>query len=327
MRTRGRPLPLLAATLLLTACSVVSDPDPPDRATPEKETVRLGVGNVIETAPVRIAVQNGVFRRAGLDVQLVEQPGGKATVESLANGELDVAFARNVPLFRAAARGVPLRVQGEAYVAGADSMALVTLPDSGPTEPTDLAWPSIAVDGPESLGTLTTRSVLDTAGLAPETITFVPTPAPQRVEALRRREVDVAWMVEPYLTLAQKDHGARLLADSARGATEAFPMSAYATTREFADEHPRTVATFRRALAEAQRLATDETRVREALPDLTDVDEVTAALVSLGNYPQVANAVRLQRVADLMQGAGLLQERLDVRALVAEPELSGREHV
>lgn len=321
MRTRGH-VPLLTATLLLTACSVVTDPEPPSREAPEKDSVRIGVGNVIETAPVRIAVENGVFERAGLDVDLVEQPSGKATLESLANGELDVAFARDVALFRAAARGVPLRVQGEAYVAGADSMALVTLPDSELTEPTDLAWPSIAVDGPDGLGTLTTRSVLDAAGLDPETITFVPTPAPQRVEVLRRREVDVAWMVEPYITLAQKDHGARVLADSARGAAEAFPMSAYATTREFAEEHPRTVAVFRQALAEAQRLATDETRVREALPDLADVDEVTASLVSLGSYPQVANAVRLQRVADLMQGAGLLDERLDVRAMVPEPELS-----
>ncbi|WP_028661636.1 ABC transporter substrate-binding protein [Saccharomonospora saliphila] len=323
MRTSARVVGGLGAVLLLGACSVVDLTEPGDAPPPpETDVLRVGVGNAIETAPVRIAVENGVFERAGLRVELVEQTGGKAALESLTNGQLDVAFASNVALFRAAADGTPLRLQGEAYVAGSDSMALVTPPDAEVTEPGDLHAPRIAVAERAGLGTLTSGSVLDTVGIDEKSITFVPGPTSGRMEALRAGEVDAAWMVEPYITLAQKDHGARVLADCARGATETFPMSSYASTKEFTEGHPRALALFRHALAEAQRLGTDHTRVRQALPRLTDLDEVTASLVSLGSYPPVVNAVRLQRVADLMQGAGMLRDRLDVRSMVPEPELS-----
>lgn len=322
MRTRGRMLGVLMAVFLLSACSLFTETDKVERLRPEKATVRVGVGNAIETAPVRMAVEKGLFERAGLRVELVEQPDEKAAVKLLTEGQLDVVFASDVTLFSAAAEGTALRLQGEAYVAGAGSMALVTLPDSDYTDPTDLSSPTVAVDTHRSLSTLTTRSVLRTAGLDPASITFRPTPVEDMIDAMRTGEVDAAWMVEPYITLAQQEHGVRVLADCSRGATQDFPMSAYAVTAEFAEDNPRTTALFRRLLDRAQQLGADETLVREALPRLADLDEVTASLVSLGSYPQMVNAVRLQRVADLMQGSGLLDDRLDVRSLVPEPKLS-----
>jgi hypothetical protein len=52
--------------------------------------------------------------------------------------------------------------------------------------------------------------------------------------ALRNGEVDAAWMVEPFITHAEKELGARILADGTRGATLDFPVSGYASSGIFA---------------------------------------------------------------------------------------------
>ncbi|WP_197318815.1 ABC transporter substrate-binding protein [Saccharomonospora sp. NB11] len=320
MRTHRRVLFVLGAVLLLGSCSLFGETDAPSRPVPEKERLLVGVGNAVETAPLRLGVSDGLFQRGGLTVELVEL-GDDDPIEALLDHEVDVTFASDVTLFHAAAEGTKITLQGEAYVAGTGSMALVTLPDSPYTEPSLLPAPRIAVPEPNGIGALTTRSVLGAAGVDPESITFEVIPFDGMIDALRDGHVDAAWLTEPHLTSAQKTYGARVLAHCAHGATADFPMSAYATTEAFGTANPNTLSLFRGLLAEAQQEGADDGAVRRALPRLTDVDGVTASLVSLGTYPQVVHAERLQRVADLMHSSGQLPKRLDVGALVPKEEL------
>lgn len=314
-------LAFLSAALLLSGCSLLGGGQEPEPLVPEQRTLSVGVGSAIDTAPLRIAVADGRFQRAGLRVELVEQTGDADALAKLAAGDLDVAFASDVALFKAAADGSPLRLQGEAYTAGRNTMALVTLPESALQAPNDLRFPEIAVDTLDDLGTLTTRSALAGAGVDPERITFVQRAPETMVEAVRSGDVDGAWMVEPHITRAEKDFGARVVLDTARGATLDFPVSSYAANAAFADSRPNTLALFRQVLGKAQQHAADPMVIREALPDLADIDETTAALISLGDYPISISGVRLQRVADLMHSSGLIGARLDVQSLLPKTGL------
>ncbi|WP_199431619.1 ABC transporter substrate-binding protein [Qaidamihabitans albus] len=322
LRIRSLLLPLLAVLLTLSACSLLPSDAPRDEPAPERDNLRVGVGNAIDTAPLRVAVENGMFRQAGLRVDLVEIEGGDEGIDRLASAELDITFASDVALFRAAAAGTSLQLQGEAYTAGENTMALVALPDSGHTSLEDLSWPRVAVDKIGGLGTLTAGSVLETAGFDLDSVGFEEWAMPRMIDALQQGDVDVAWLVEPYITLAEKDFGARVLADCSRGATQDFPMSAYAASGEFAQANPRTLSVFRDVLGRAQQHGADPMVIREALPRFADIDPTTASLVSLGTYPTSLNGVRLQRVADLMHSSGLLADRLDVQSLLPKPELS-----
>lgn len=318
-------LVLLTTVLLLSGCTLLPGATEPPPVVPEQHTLRVGVGDAIDTAPLRLAVADGRFQRAGLRIQLVEQDSdddAAAALAQLTSGELDIAFASDVTLFKAAADGAALQLQGEAYTAGQNTMALVTLPDSVLQAPNDLRFPEIAVDALNDLGTLTTRSALAGAGVGAERITFVQREPGTMVDAVRSGEVDAAWMREPHITRAEKDFGARVVIDTARGATLGFPVSSYASTAAFAETNPRTLALFRQVLGEAQQHGSDPMVIRKALPKLADVDETTAALVSLGDYPISMSAVRLQRVADLMHSSGLIQARLDVQSLLPKPDVA-----
>jgi ABC-type nitrate/sulfonate/bicarbonate transport system substrate-binding protein len=170
------------------------------------------------------------------------------------------------------------------------------------------------------VGTLVARSMFATAGGDPGRIKFVTRPFDQMPAGLRDGSADAALMIEPFITKAQQDLGARILADSSRGATSDFPLSAYATSARFAQANPRTLAVFRQVLAAAQERAGDQSVVRQALPRIAGIDDMTAALVALGQYPTSLNGVRLQRVADLMHSTGMLADRLDVQSLLPAPD-------
>jgi NitT/TauT family transport system substrate-binding protein len=212
-----------------------------------------------------------------------------------------------------------LQLQGEAYQAASNTMALVTRPDSvkykNLADFANSPPPTIAVNSLNDLGMLTTKSVLQLVGVDPGAIRFKVVPYADMSTALKNNQVDAAWMIEPFITQAQKDFGAQIITDAARGATAAFPISGYATSRQFADKNPKTLAAFRKVLAQAQQLAANPLTVRTVLPLYANVDTATAELVSVGTYPASLNAVRLQRVADLMQSLQQVGVRLDVAQL------------
>ncbi|WP_101610911.1 ABC transporter substrate-binding protein [Amycolatopsis sp. BJA-103] len=308
-------IPLVAALLATAGCGVFSGGDASTDAPLERAELRIGVGSPLDTAPLRVAVADGKFTAAGLSVTLVDIPADQA-IGKLSAGEIDLVFASDVSIFRAAAAGTALQLQGEAYTAGRNTMALVTLPGSDYTEPTLKKSPKIAVNMLDDVGVLAARSVLATAGVDVNKIQFKQHPFDRMPQALQAGEVDAAWMVEPYITRAEKELGASILADGARGATLDFPMSSYVSTGAFGQGNARTLAIFRKVLGEAQVRAADPAVVRDALPSFSDIDRTTASLISLGTYPVSLNGIRLQRVADLMHNSGMIGARLDVQAMV-----------
>jgi ABC-type nitrate/sulfonate/bicarbonate transport system substrate-binding protein len=312
---------MLPALFVLGGCGLFTGNPPSGRTAPERTTLRVGVGSPVDTAPLRTAVADGSFGRAGLQVDLVEEASPEDGLAKLAAGELDVAFGTDVALFKAAAAGTALQLQGEAYTSATATMGLMTLPGSRYLDPGAKKNPVIAVDTLDDLGTLTVTSMLGTAGVDPSKIKFVRQPFAQMPAALRDGGADAAWMVEPFLTEAAKDLGAHLLVDSSRGATLDFPVSSYASSGLFAQSNPRTLSLFRQVLGDAQLRAGNQTLVRQALARSPGIDELTASLVALGSYPSSLNGVRLQRVADLMHNSGLLGGRLDVQSLLPKSDL------
>lgn len=313
MRRLG--ISLVVALLTTTGCGVFSSGDSSSDAPLERTELRIGVSNPIDTAPLRIAVADGKFSAAGLSVTLVDIAADQA-INKLSTGEIDIVFASDVSIFRAAAAGTALQLQGEAYTAGRNTMALVTLPGSDYTEPTVKRSPKVAVNMLDDVGVLAARSVLATAGVDVTKIQFKQHPFDRMPQALQAGEADAAWMVEPYITRAEKELGASILADGGRGAALDFPMSAYVSTGAFGQGNVRTLAAFRKVLGDAQVRAADPAVVRDALPTFSDIDRTTASLISLGSYPVSLNGIRLQRVADLMHNSGMIGARLDVQALV-----------
>jgi NitT/TauT family transport system substrate-binding protein len=298
-----------------TACSLLPGGDGNDKPDIERNTLRIGVMPVVDVAPLRIAMNDKLFEKAGLQVQLVPQTSESDGIKQL-DTTLDITWASHVNLFRTVAEGHALQLQGEAYQAGTNSMALVTT-DPNYDGPAKIESPRIAVNSVNDIGSLTTKAVLDTAGIEKARITFKEFEFDKMVNAMQSKAVDAAWMIEPYITKAQRDIGARIVTDTAIGPTKDFPMSGYASSKKFADANPKALALFRTVLREAQQTAANnKLTVQDSLSGYVDVDQQTAALVSVGTFPLSLNPIRLQRVADMMDTEDVLPGRLDVQQLL-----------
>ena len=146
-------------------------------------------------------------------------------------------------------------------------------------------------------------------------------PYPDASPALVSGKVAAAVLSEPFVSQAEEKYGAVQLVDLDSGATEQFPVEGYATTASWAQANPHTMKAFLLALEAGQQIAdTDRSAVESAFvglpPGAGHIDRTTAALMALNVYPLGIDAVRLQRVADVMQEFGFLKRRFDVRLLL-----------
>lgn len=282
---------------------------------PEHTTLHIGTQALIDDAPLFIAQAKRLFAQHGLQVRFEPQPNDAAAIDALKSGKIDLAFASDVSLFKSAAAGTKLRVQAEAYQAGNTTMAVVVPQQLQYGDPSRLGTVTVAVNEPHGLGTLVSSSTLATLGIDADHIHYVTMPFKDMADAVASGRVTGAWMEEPYLTEAERGIGAFALATDTGGQMD-LPLSSYASTKEFAEKNPNTMRIFRSVLSQAARIATDRREVQKVLPQYTGVDPNAAALVSIGTFPTTLSAVRLQRVADRMQSAGILHTRLDVQRLI-----------
>ncbi|MCP3800080.1 ABC transporter substrate-binding protein [Allokutzneria sp. A3M-2-11 16] len=325
IRAFRRASALLASAVVLASvsgCGLFTSTEEAAAPKPERGTLRIGVLPSVDVAPLYLARNEKLFSAAGLQVELIVVNDDNSAVQQLESQTLDIAFASHVTLLRAVHSGKELQLQGEAYQAARNTMALVTLADSDYDNPGEIQKPKIAVNRKDDLGTLTTESVLQTANVKKDNIKWSPIAFADMADALRNKSVDAAWMVEPWITKAQRSMGARVLTDTARGYTLDFPMSGYAASKKFADSYPKTLAAFRNVLEKAQELGTNKLAVQEVLTEYAEVDAQAAGLVSVGTYPMSINPVRLQRVADMMETSQLLTSRLDVQQLLPPARVS-----
>ena len=319
MATRAKALRLVAVliTCVLTAsCGLFGGSSDGGAADMERNVIRIGVLPVVDVAPLRIALNEKLFEKSGLQVTLVPQPSEDEAIKQL-DSTLDLTWATHVNFFRAVASGTELQLQGEAYQAGPNSMALVAAADSKYDDPGKEPSPTIAVPSKDDIGALTTRAVLDTAAVEKQKINFKTMPFAEMESALTSGTVDAAFMIEPFITKAQRKIGAKIVTDTARGPTLDFPMSGYASSKKFAEANPKTLKVFRDVLRDAQQRAqANKLSVQDSLTSYADIDQPTAALVSVGTFPLSLNPIRLQRVADMMDTEDVLSGRLDVQQLL-----------
>jgi NitT/TauT family transport system substrate-binding protein len=305
----------------LAGCSALGDSDEPSRSAPsgglEQTKVTVGTLPIVDAVTVAIAQQKGYFSQEGLEVELKTLAGGAAAVPGLVNGELQFAFGNFVSFFGAQAKGAAdLKLVADGYQATPGMFLIMRGKDSAVGRPQDLVGKKVAVNTKNNIVELTARSALEANGVDPSKVTFVEIPFPDMQAALERKNVDAAFMVEPYITQSQRNAGTTPIVDAAAGATQDVPIAGWATSTKFAEANPKTVAAFQRAIVKAQQDASDRRNVEEAIPGYAKVDKDTASLMHLGTWPTTLNSVRLRRVIDLMRKYGVLDKDLDVDAMI-----------
>jgi NitT/TauT family transport system substrate-binding protein len=285
----------------------------------EKTTITVGAVPTASAAGLYIAQQRGFFKQEGLTVKVLNTAtGGAQTLAEQLAGRLDINFGAWEGFILAQAHGAArLHILADGYAASTHVDEVLTLPGSKISTPQQLVGKTIAVNALNNVATLMVSSVLAQYGIQPTQVHWAVVPFPAMTAALAAHRVDAAYLAEPYVSTAEERLGAQVLFDSAQGATLNFPVGGYVVTQQWFQKYPRTAAAFVRALEKGQALGdTNRTAVEQALTANTTVTKQIAGVMAIGNYPTTVDALRVQRVADVMLRFGLLRQHFSVTPMI-----------
>lgn len=287
----------------------------------EKANLKIGALPTTEVAPLHLAEARGYFAEEGLtEVEIINASDGSAALNSTIGGDYDISFSSYMPIFKAQAEGAAdLRIVSDCASLSPKTTQILASPDADVTTPRDLEDKRIAISGPGTISELLAKAALRAHDVNFDGVEWAPLGFENMPSALEQNQVDAAILTEPFLTLAARDANAQQVLDVATGPLEDFPMGGYVATADFAQENPRTVQAYQRALVKASRAAQDRKNIEPLLPQYAKIDPETAQIIGLLNYNARADARRVQRVPRLMQEYGYLNQNIDVADMIVDP--------
>ena len=297
----------------------------------EKTILNVTVLPSVDLAGFYVAWHEGLFAQEGLKINYTPAFGDQV-IGSMAKGQYDITGMNYVSYIQAQLNHVAeLHIFAEGSLLAPGDQVIMAMPHSRFQSLPSLKGHVLGVNPDGNIGFLLVESALAQDGISflgkkgfsassvmfPHDPNF-PFPASP---ALVSGKVAAADMTEPFATQLAEQHGAVTIADLDSGATKQFPIEGYAVTKAWAKANPDTLKAFDTALQAGQEIAdTDRAAVEAAFvalqPGEGHVDQRTAALMALNIYPLGVDAVRLQRVADVMQQFGFLEQHFDIAELL-----------
>jgi NitT/TauT family transport system substrate-binding protein len=321
----------MVTAFTLAGCSALGSDARPEAPNPqglELSSIKVAAIKSAGSGPLYLAVKEGFFEQEGLKVTPVTVGGGAAGLASVIGGSNDVVIVNDVSAIASEAKGEHLKFLADGPNAAPNTYILVAAPGGTVKTIHDLPGKKVGISSPEDIITLVLESTLKTENVDPDSIKYVPTPYVESTERLNTG-LDAAVQTEPYFTQGQKAGEGKtpgvvidLFPDNSPYA--GMPIAASVATEKFTQDNPKTAAAYQRAMARADKLAQDQpSKIRAILADKTagiGIDEDTSQLMILPSYPIGVNAIRVQRVADLMLEHGALKSRVDVSTMVFHGE-------
>ncbi|WP_290062307.1 ABC transporter substrate-binding protein [Amycolatopsis solani] len=322
-RASSRRFAVLAvAALLLSGCSQLGGTKTGGGV--EKPSIRVAILTTVDLATLWLAQEGGYFKAEGLEVQTDIGASGQDTLTRMVEGKDDLALSTYTLFFLAKSSGsADVKLVADATSASPRSNEVVTVPNSPVKTVNDLGGKRIAISSKNAASDVLTRSVMRDHGIDAAKVTWVPMPLPEMGAALAAGRVDAAYQPEPFLTQSARTAGAFPVIDAASGSTQSFPLTGYGATAQWARDHPKTLAAFQRAMANATRAAVDRARVEPLVVKNARVDQDIASLMVMPAFGSTLDARRIQRVPDLLQQLGVVQTKIDASSMIAPQASTG----
>jgi NitT/TauT family transport system substrate-binding protein len=225
-------------------------------------TIRVATVPIDAGSEVYYAETMGFFRKAGLNVKLINLNNGAEVAAAVAGGAADIGQSNAVSIALAHEKGLPF-----VYIAAANrysvkngQAALLVLKDSTVRSARDLNGKTVGINGIRNITEVGTRDWMDKNGGDSKTVRFLEMPFSEMAAALEQHRVDSALLSEPQLEAAMKTNQFRILADVYSAIGLDFLFGGWFSTSEWAKAHPDLVRRYADAMYETARWANGHQR-------------------------------------------------------------------
>ncbi|MBW6472218.1 MAG: ABC transporter substrate-binding protein [Anaerolineaceae bacterium] len=232
---------LFVLLIFLTSCA--------PKAT-EKTTLKFAVLPILDSLPMYVAQQEGLFEKYNLDVELVPVSSGPERDQLVAANQIDgmINEVLTTILNNRTKKNVVIVRFARAATIDTPLFSIVASAKSGITSVDQLKGVKIGISEGTVIAYLTDR-MLQKEGFAPDDIVTVAVPKiPDRVTLISNGELDAGTMPEPVASLLVLQGAVVVLADNKY---PEYSHSAIAFRNAFAESNPDAVKGFLAAIEEA----------------------------------------------------------------------------
>jgi NitT/TauT family transport system substrate-binding protein len=281
--------------------------------------------NVQDTAGVPSAfleygVEQGFFEDHQLDVEVTPSQGGATVIPAVVSGDSDIAGSNVVSVLLAQSKDIPVKIvaPGTFVRTDQDFSAILVPGDSDIRSPQDLEGKTLAVNTLENVAELTAKESLSKQGVDVSGIELAEVDFPDMNGALAQGRVDAAFQIEPFVSLGLKE-GYRVVDRPYVGTKPGLQIGSYFTSEQFLAENADVVDRFRQGVADtAAAISEDPDGFREFLPKASEIPPPAARKAILPEWKGENDPESLDLTAELMERYGVVEEKPDTTAAIAD---------
>lgn len=242
MRTLRFVASFAMLALLLTALP------PPGAQAQSLLTIRLGGVPTDDLTPVYWAIKTGMYKKAGLDVQVVPTSSGTAATTAAIAGTYEMGKGSAIASMVAHLRDLPLVItaNGAIWDPKVPFNQLLVAADSTIKTGADMNGKTVGVPALNDLNELVTSAWVDKTGGDSKTLKFVEIPNSVAPEALEQHRIDADALQDPQCAAALATGKVKSVTLPYSAISTHFVFGVYFANKDWAAAHPQAVKAFQR---------------------------------------------------------------------------------
>jgi NitT/TauT family transport system substrate-binding protein len=216
-------------------------------------TLKIGLPYAEPSGPAYYAQELGLYKKAGLNVELVQLQNGVAIAAAVVGGTVHIGASQILTLAVARLRGVAFVIiaPGGLWDAARPNAGLIVAPNASLARGRDLMGRTVGstvLGGTDQLGVF---AYVDRDGGDHKAVKFVEMPASVMLDAVVQGRVDAAHVTDPAFSDAIATKRIRILTNPLSAIARRFILTAYFTNSDWLVANKRTAQTFADIVAQA----------------------------------------------------------------------------
>lgn len=244
------------------------------------QQLRLAGVATDDLTPVYYAIKNGLYQKAGLDVQVVPTSSGTAATQAVIGGAYELGKGSLLASLDAHLKGLPLTIIGNGAIWDPKSpfSLMVVAADSTIKTGADLNGKTLSTAGLKDLNMLAMNAWIDKTGGDAKTTKWIEFSNSAAAEALATHKVEATSLNEPQLSAAIDSGKVKVLAPCYSAIADHFAFTVYFAQPDFAAKHADAVKKWVRVTYDAAKYV--NAHHAETVSMMADVTKIAAATIA-----------------------------------------------
>lgn len=287
------------------------------------DKIVIGCTATTDCASAAVAVDEGIFKKNGLDAEMQLIGLNSNIPAALLSNSIQIGGPTPSVFLQAVDGGLDLVAVAGASVsakATADTAAVVAKPDSGIKTAKDFVGKKVGAPGIGAFLQVLFAQWLVQNGVDPKLVNFVEVTFPTMNDVLKSGSVDAVVTAGPVMANMIGSGTGKVVSYYLAEMPDNEPQVLLASTREWAEAHPKELAAFRMSLDEAAKIVNaDPGKARKALSSFTKMPLKVLDTIKVSVSEPKITKEQLDWWVDVMNKQDMLQKKApDTAALIAK---------